>query len=129
MPQAYKISQFDRPGTRPGDGLLKLPFPRTADRETVEPNGVVLSLQPLRGSQKFPQWRTVDADLILIGSAATNVLMFDQSRGKLLSGTEAELVVTHSPFVGERNVLNIVTPQAADLERLLQQIETLAPSK
>ena len=73
---------------------------------SVVPNDLVLSLQPLKSIQQFPQWRTVEADVVLFGTPQTNVLLFDQSRGGLLDGDPAQ--VTFSPFVGEYQALNFV---------------------
>jgi hypothetical protein len=88
----------------------------------AEPNGVVLSLQPLRGLQTYPRWKTVDTDLVLLGTPANNVLLFDQMRGHLLPEGSGRLAagrhrvrVTYSPFVGERQALNILAPDAAGL--------------
>ncbi len=77
-------------------------------------DGVVLGLQPYRAIQRYPQWRTVDADLVLFGTPSDNPLLADQARGGLLP-TEG-LRVTWSPFVGERWVLNV---NGADPGRLL----------
>ncbi len=90
----------------------------------IKPNGVVLFPQPLKTSQSFPQWRTDETDLILLGSSGDNPLIFDQKRGHLLPDEENALHVTYSPFVGEYNALNVLAPDAAGLERLAAQIES-----
>lgn len=82
---------------------------------TIAPGDVIESLQPL-DLQKFPRWKTIDADLMLLGDAKTNPLIFDQWRGGLLADTPG-VSVTYSPFVGERQVLNIVTNDVVGLER------------
>ena len=87
----------------------------------VAPNGVVLSPQPLKTSQTFPRWRTQESDLILLGTPADNLLIFDQLRGGLLD-ENAGAKVTYSPFVGEFNALNLVG-EGAELESLVAQIE------
>jgi hypothetical protein len=87
---------------------------------TVAPGGVVESLQPLKSPHRYPQWKTVAADLVLFGSPANNVLLLDQARGQLFpvglavppSG-EAEVVYTRSPFVGECDVVNVIASDAA----------------
>ncbi len=72
------------------------------------------SLQPLKSQQKFPQWRTIAADLVLLGTPQTNVLLFDQARGGLLE-REKEVQVTYSPFVGEYQALNLIASDTASL--------------
>ena len=81
---------------------------RSVTTDTLAPNHVVLSLQPLNAVQPFPHWKTVGTDLILLGSPADNVLLLDQARGFLLPD-KADVCVTHSPFVGECDVLNVLT--------------------
>ena len=71
-------------------------------------------MQPLNAVQPFPHWKTVGTDLILLGSPADNVLLLDQARGFLLPDItslpagHAGVCVTHSPFVGECDVLNVL---------------------
>ena len=89
---------------------------------TIAPNDVVLSLQPLNPTRHFPQWKTIDSDLILLGNARDNLLIFDQMRGDLLPGNSPATHVTHSPFVGEYDVLNIIAPNAAGLQKGVTQI-------
>lgn len=105
---------------------------RAAQLGLAEPNGVVVSLQEYRSSYvKYPQWKTIESDLVLIGSASNNVLLLDQARGLLLPKRGADLAagqaavsVAKSPFVGEYHALNIITNDAAGLtaavDRLLQ---------
>ena len=81
---------------------------RSVTTDTISPNHVVLSLQPLNAVQPFPHWKTVGTDLILFGSPSDNVLLLDQARGFLLPDKE-DVCVTHSPFVGECDVLNVLT--------------------
>jgi hypothetical protein len=94
----------------------------------IEPNGVVLSLQPLRAIQKYPQWRTIPSDLILLGSPKDNLLIMDEARGGLLPGIskpgEGSPVVTYSPFVGEYQVLNLLATDEAGLRRAVTQTTT-----
>ena len=68
---------------------------------------IVTSLQPTRAIQRFPQWHTIEADLVLLGTPQNNVLIFDQARGGLLDESRAQQV-TYSPFVGEFQALNLV---------------------
>ena len=71
-------------------------------------------MQPLNAVQPFPRWQTVGTDLILLGRPADNVLLLDQARGFLLPDTtnlpagQATVCVTHSPFVGECDALNVL---------------------
>ena len=87
---------------------------RTVTTDTIAPNHVVLSLQPLNAVQPFPRWQTVGTDLILLGQPEDNVLLLDQARGFLLPDTtnlppgRASVCVTHSPFVGECDALNVL---------------------
>ena len=97
----------------------------------IAPNDVVLSVQPLQAVQYFPRWKTVDADLILLGSPADNLLLLDEARGFLLSGDaltmapgQANVSVAYSPFVGERQVVNIVAGDAAGLQAGVKQLTT-----
>lgn len=109
---------------------------RRAGRKSVrvgraDTSDVVLSLQPTVAAQRFPQWRTVDADLVLLGTPKTNVLLLDQARGYLLPGEacldprpgQGMACVTLSPFVGERHVLNLLAGDAAGLAQAVRQME------
>ena len=95
----------------------------------VQPGSVVESLQPLRSPHRYPQWKTIPSDLVLLGTPAENVLLLDQLRGEIFplnfhappSG-KAEILYTRSPFVGEYDVLNLV---AADLPSLASAVKTL----
>ena len=42
------------------------------------PDDVVESLQPFKSPNRFPQWKTMSADLVLLGTPANNVLLLDQ---------------------------------------------------
>jgi hypothetical protein len=95
----------------------------------IEPNGVVVSLQPLKAIQRYPQWKTINSDLILLGSPSTNVLLLDQARGYLLAekaeNLTAETVVidyVYSPFVGEYNAINIL---ANDLNGMTAGVDSI----
>ena len=79
---------------------------RTVTIGSIEAGGVVVGLQPTRAMQKYPQWRTIEADLVLLGTPADNVLLLDQKRGGLLDDEGTR--VTFSPFVGEYQALNLV---------------------
>jgi len=87
---------------------------RTATLRTIAPGDVVTSLQPVAAVQRFPQWHTIGSDLVLLGTPGTNVLLLDQARGFLLPATGA-VAVTHSPFVGEFDALNLIGPDPAAL--------------
>ena len=99
---------------------------RTVTTDTITPNHVVLSLQPLNGVQSFPRWRTVATDLVLIGRPSDNPLLLDQARGFLLPDVShlgqgrAVVAVTYSPFVGECDVLNILADDTAGLSAGVQ---------
>jgi len=100
---------------------------------TVGPGGVVESLQPLKSPHRFPQWKTVATDLILFGTPASNVLLFDQARGEILPRnfappppSEAALLYTRSPFVGECDALNIIATDDEGFAAAVQKITTPA---
>lgn len=95
----------------------------------ADDTGVVLSLQPTVGLGHYPQWKTVDADLVLLGTASDNVLLLDQARAFLLPalGTDlpaghAAVGLTFSPFVGERQVLNLLAPDPAGLDAAVRSV-------
>ena len=101
---------------------------------TVRPGGVVESLQPLRSPHRYPQWKTIPADLILIGTPANNVLLLDQLRAEIFPRGfaipppgEAAVLHTRSPFVGEYDALNLIATDAAGLAAAVQAIT--APAK
>ena len=101
---------------------------RNVTQDTIAPNHVVVSLQPLTGVQPFPRWQTIATDLVLLGSPADNILLLDQARGYLLPDIshlppgQNAIVVTHSPFVGECNVLNILASNSAGLAAGIRQV-------
>lgn len=100
---------------------------RDATLGTAAPGDVVRSLQTLQATQRYPQWMTVDADLLLLGSPQDNVLILDQQRGGLLSrGQSPAIDIVHSPFVGERNAINLCAQDAAGLENLVAALEQAA---
>jgi hypothetical protein len=87
---------------------------------TASPKDVVESLQPLKSPHRYPQWKTVAADLVLFGTPRDNVLMLDQLRGEILPADfqvpppgQGRTIVTKSAFVGECDVLNVVAVDAA----------------
>ncbi|MDQ2732282.1 MAG: hypothetical protein M3Y56_11530, partial [Armatimonadota bacterium] len=86
--------------------------------DTIEPGHVVRSLQVQKPIQRFPQWQTVAADLVLLGAPQNNLLLMDQARGYLLPDTIVRPTyrVTHSPFVGEYQALNLLANDPAGLE-------------
>lgn len=87
--------------------------------DAIDEGGVVIGLQQTRTMQRYPQWQTVDRDLVLLGTPATNVLLLDQKRGGLLDGSGAQ--ITFSPFVGEYQALNFVGDEAA-LQNIVAQV-------
>ncbi len=106
---------------------------KRVERGRVGPGGIVLGLQPLRGIQTYPRWRTIDADLVLFGSPTDNPLLLDQQRGGLLTeeferlkAEQALIQITYSPFVGERQVLNILARDAEGMTGGIEQIFSMA---
>ena len=107
---------------------------RIVSEGTVAPGGVVESLQPLRSPHRYPQWKTIPADLILFGTPANNVLLLDQLRAQIFPlrfsippAGEAAVIHTRSPFVGEYDALNIIAADAAGFTAAVQTIT--APAK
>jgi len=100
----------------------------------VQPGGIVESLQPLRSPHRYPQWKTISADLVLFGTPSNNVLLLDQARGQLFprefvvpAPGEAEVFYTRSPFVGEYDVVNII---ARDTDGVTAAVKTItAPAR
>jgi hypothetical protein len=108
---------------------------RTVATGSVRAGALVESLQPLKSPHRYPQWKTVRTDLVLIGTPQTNVLLLDQHRGQILptdfaipAGGNAELVYTRSPFVGECDAVNVVVSDLAGLAAAVKTI-TAAPGK
>ncbi|SDD40202.1 Fibronectin type III domain-containing protein [Paenibacillus sp. UNCCL117] len=100
----------------------------------AEPGGVVKSLQTYKSMTSYPQWLTLDSDLVLLGTSSTNVLLLDQARGYLLPehGTgitagHAAVSLANSPFVGERHALNIVAADAGGVTAAVDALLGLAP--
>ena len=88
---------------------------RNAALGTVRPLGLVESLQPLQSPHRYPQWKTIATDLVLLGTPADNVLLMDQARGEIFPrdftlppAGHADIVYTRSPFVGECDVVNLI---------------------
>ena len=107
---------------------------RVVSDGTVAPGGVVVSLQPLRSPHRYPQWKTIPADLVLFGTSANNVLLLDQLRAEIFPsgfsippGSEAAVIHTHSPFVGECDALNVIATDTAGFTAAVQAI--IAPAK
>ena len=93
---------------------------RASSIQTIEPGGLVRGLQPFETIQRFPQWHTADADLILLGSPRDNVLLFDQWRGRLLPEVfEPKLALVRSPFNGGRDALNVLASSAGEARQVL----------
>ena len=102
---------------------------RTVAVGTVKPGGIVESLQPLRSPNRYPQWKTATTDLVLFGTPANNVLLLDQVRGEIFPrnfnppvATEANVVYTRSPFVGECDALNIIAIDNAGIAAAVQKL-------
>lgn len=102
---------------------------RKVSIKTLRPGDVVVSLHWTRPIQPYPQWRTIAADIILLGSVHDNLLIYDQARGGLLPGaaTGPPLVkVTQSPFDGGYDVLNVVADTIHGLKDAVRTLESPA---
>jgi hypothetical protein len=102
---------------------------RVVSVDIVKPGGVVESLQPLRSPNRYPQWKTSTTDLILFGTPANNILLLDQARGEILprnftppGASEAMLLYTRSPFVGECDALDIIATDNAGITAAVQKL-------
>lgn len=109
---------------------------RSVSLGLAEPGGVVRSLQEYKTYLAYPQWKTEESDLVLIGSSSTNVLILDQARGYLLpeqgsglTAGQAAVSYTNSPFVGEYDVLNIIVNDAAGLTAAVDALTALPDPK
>lgn len=107
---------------------------RSAAVGLAEPGGVVRSLQDFKTYLAYPQWKTEESDLVLMGSSSTNVLILDQARGYLLpehgeglAAGQAAVSYTNSPFVGEYDVVNIIANDAAGITAAVDAL-TLLPA-
>lgn len=96
----------------------------------LEPETVVTGLQVVGGAQNAPRWQTIESDLVLLGTPASNVLLLDQARGFLLPQSAFDLKrgaysasVSHSPFVGEYHALNIVAPDVSGLAAFIKDFK------
>lgn len=102
---------------------------RTVEIGRAEPNQLILSRQPYVMTQPYPQWKTVESDLVLFGSPNDNVLLMDEDRGDLLPPGIDQLApgqgvacLTFSPFVGECQAVNII---ARDGKGLTAAVDSL----
>ena len=100
---------------------------RKIDIQEIAPNKAISSLQPTSAIQKYPQWYTPDTDIVLIGTPANNLLIYDQVRGYLLPSKEiktksSKIYYTYSPFRGECDALNII---ANDNEGIIKAVDFL----
>jgi len=95
----------------------------------ADPTDVVQSIQIAQAINQYPKWQTADADLVLLGSAADNVLIFDQVRGWLLpvQPVEGQAVLTYSPFVGGFQALNMLGTDPTSLAATIDKLATLSP--
>jgi hypothetical protein len=105
---------------------------RNAALASVRPRSAVESLQPSLSPHRYPQWKTIATDLVLLGTPADNVLLLDQARGQIFPRDfttpptgHADLLYTRSPFVGECDVLNIV---AGDLDGIAAGVRAITGS-
>ena len=104
---------------------------RSVALRLIEPNDVIRSLQPVRAIQRYPQWKTIDSDLVLLGTVSNNLLLRDQARGCLLPEDAlypapggGRVVLTYSPFVGEYQVVNILACDTKGMEAGLDALQT-----
>jgi hypothetical protein len=95
----------------------------------ADPTDVVQSIQMAQSANQYPKWQTADVDLVLLGSATDNVLIFDQVRGCLLPTRPAKghALLTFSPFVGGYEALNILGTDLKSLEASVEELSSIAP--
>jgi hypothetical protein len=100
------------------------------------PDDVVESLQPFKSPNRFPQWKTMSADLVLLGTPASNVLLLDQARAEIFPRDFAvpkagafEVIYTRSPFVGEYDAVNLVAGDSAGLRAAVDRLVRPAEAK
>jgi hypothetical protein len=94
----------------------------------ADPTDVVQSIQTAQSINHFPRWQTAHVDLVLFGSAADNVLIFDQIRGCLLpvKPAEGQVLITYSPFVGECEALNLLGTHSDALAAAVDKLASAA---
>lgn len=98
------------------------------------PGDVVESLQPWKTPHRYPQWKTINSDLVLFGLPSNNVLLLDQWRAELFSRELAsgagrgEIVYTRSPFVGEYDAVNVIGGDTAGLVSAATRLMQSAPA-
>ncbi len=97
------------------------------------PAVVLQSFQPAMSPHRYPQWKTIPADLVLFGTPSNNVLLLDQARGQIFPRDiaaprpgEADVIYTRSPFVGEFDVLNVI---ASDTAGIVAAAKTITAGK
>lgn len=102
---------------------------RNAALASVRPRSIIESLQPLQTPHRYPQWKTIATDLVLLGNTADNVLILDQARGQIFPrdfttppAGHADIVYTRSPFVGECDVVNLL---ASDLDGITAGVRAI----
>lgn len=89
----------------------------------AEPGGIVVGLRATPSSESRPRWRTIESDLVLLGTHTTNVLILDQVRGGLLPADGTGIRLTHSPFRPGFHVLNLLCDDPRELAALVARLE------
>lgn len=97
-----------------------------AERNT-DSLGVVTGLNEYMYPSVYPQWKTKDTDLILMGNSSNNILMLDEARGYLLpeQSGNSSISYVNSAFVGEYDVINIV---AEDVSGIASAVDAIVNS-
>ncbi len=98
----------------------------------IAPGGMVESLQPLKSPHRYPQWKTIASDLVLIGLPSNNVLLLDQARAHVFprdlappAAGECDVISVRSAFVGEYDVINILANDLSGVTSAVKAITSL----
>ena len=106
---------------------------RTARVGRAAPSDTVLGLQPLHFPMRYPQWRTQNVDMVLLGTPSASVLLLDQARAGLLPDGISALPPGHavvsevlSAFAGERDTVNLLATDDAGLSAAAARLEQVS---
>ncbi|MDR1643874.1 MAG: fibronectin type III domain-containing protein, partial [Clostridiales bacterium] len=121
LAQAQKLQAFYNSKGRSATIAKAAPF--------TEELGIVTGIGLYNLPNYYPRWSTVSSDLILLGTDKTNALLLDQARGYLLPEITGSwgLSYVNSAFVGEYDVLNILSESITGIEEAVDFITSGQP--